>query len=348
MKVDSLGYVANVHDAGRLAQAAERLPYDGWWAPETQADPFLACSVAAQHTERVEIGTAVAVAFARNPMTVALQANDLQLLSGGRFVLGLGSQIKPHVTRRYSMPWSHPARRMREFVLAIRAIWRAWETGERLRFRGEFYRHTLMTPFFDPGPNPHGNPKILLAAVGPLMTEVAGEVADGLICHRFSTERHLREVTLPALERGAARAGRDLADFELVAPGFVVAADTERERAEGLDFVREQIGFYGSTPAYRGVLEVHGWGDLHDELNALANTGEWDRLASVIDDEVLEAFGIVGTPEEVAAEARRRYAGVVTRLPLPVPDGADPDRWAGVFEELRRPAEPLAAAGRRA
>jgi probable F420-dependent oxidoreductase len=336
MKIDALGYVSNAHDAGRSAEAAEHLAYDGWWAPETQADVFLSSSIAVQRTGRIEVGTGIAVAFARSPMTVAIQANDLQLLSGGRFLLGLGSQIKPHITKRYSMPWSHPARRMREFILAVRAIWKAWESGGGLRFRGEFYKHTLMPPFFDPGPNPEGNPPIILAAVGPLMTEVAGEVADGLFCHRFSTERYLREVTLPALERGAAKAGRDLAGFEIVAPGFVVAGDSADERSAGLDSAREQLGFYGSTPAYRPVLELHGWGELQDELNALARSGDWDRLASVIDDSVLEAFGIIGTPEEAVAEIKRRYGDVATRIAVPVPDRADPARWAPVFEELRR------------
>src|SRR5579884_266331 len=208
MKVDAMVYVSAAPDAGPAAAAAERFGYDGFWTTETQADSLIACAVAAPATERVDIGTGIAVAFARNTMTVAVQANDLQLISRGRFLLGLGSQVRAHIQRRYSMPWSHPAPRMREFILAIRAIWKAWETGEKLDFRGDFYQHTLMTPFFNPGPNPHGNPKIILAAVGPKMAEVAGEVADGAFCHVLGSERYLREVTLPALERGAARAGR--------------------------------------------------------------------------------------------------------------------------------------------
>ena len=251
MQIDSMAYLSTVTRGGELGEQAEDFGYDHWWAPETEADAFLSCAVAAEHTSTIGLGTGIAVAFARNPMTVAIQANDLQVLSGGRFVLGLGSQIKPHIERRFSMPWSHPAPRMREFILAIRAIWRAWETDEKLDFSGDFYSHTLMTPAFSPGPNPHGNPKILLAAVGPKMTEVAGEVADGIFCHGFCTERYLREVTLPALERGAARAGRTLEGFEITAPGFVVARDGEEEIAAGIEFARMQIGFYGSTPAYR-------------------------------------------------------------------------------------------------
>jgi probable F420-dependent oxidoreductase len=335
MRVDAVGYLQKAQDAGPQSAAAERLGYDGWWAPETQADVFISCAVAALGTERIRIHTGIAVAFARNPMSIAYQANDLQLLSGGRFTLGLGSQVKPHITRRFSMEYSRPAARMREYILAMRAIWRAWETNERLDFRGEFYTHTLMTPFFDPGPNPHGNPQVLLAAVGPLMTEVAGEVADGVVCHGFSTERYLREVTLPALRRGAAKADRDLDGFEINAPGFVVAADTEEEMAAGIAEVRRQVGFYGSTPAYRGVLELHGWGGLGDELTELSKRGDWGGLSTLIDEEMLHTFAVIGTPDEVVAELKRRYGDVATRVLLPVPAGADPERWQPVVEALR-------------
>ena len=192
--------------SGVVAQAgeAEAAGYDGIWSAEVNHDPFLPLVLAAEHTERIQVGTGIAVAFARNPMTVAATANDLQTLSEGRFLLGLGSQIKPHIEKRFSMPWSHPAPRMREFILAVRAIWASWADGSRLAFRGEYYRHVLMTPMFDPGPNPWGNPPIFLAGVGSLMTQTAGEVADGVLVHAFTTERYLREVTLPAVERGLA------------------------------------------------------------------------------------------------------------------------------------------------
>ena len=337
MQVDSGGYAASVDEAARAAMRAEGLGYDGWWAVETKHDPFLGCAVAAERTGHVTVGTGIAVAFARNPMTVALQANDIQALSDGRFMLGLGSQIKPHITKRYSMEWSHPAPRMREFVLAVRAIWEAWATGSPLDFRGDFYSHTLMTPFFDPGPNPHGPPKIIMAAVGPLMTAAAGEVADGVFCHGFSTELYVREATLPALRRGAEKAGRDLEGFEIGAPAMVVAADTDDQLEAGIAAVRQQIGFYGSTPAYRPVLELHGWGELQDELNALTKRGAWDEIAGLIDDEMLHTFAIVGTPEEAIEEARRRYGDVATRISISVPEGGDPDRWRGLFERLREP-----------
>ncbi len=338
MKVDASGYTPTVDAAGMAAAEAESWGYDGWWAVETQVDAFLSAAIAAERTDRVEIGTGIAVAFARNPMTVAVQANDLQALSGGRFVLGLGSQIKPHITRRYSMEWSHPAARMREFVLAIRAIWSAWETGEQLDFRGEFYTHTLMTPFFNPGPNPHGNPKIVLAGVGPLMTEAAGEVADGFLCHGFSTERYVREVTIPALQRGREKADRSADGFEISAPAFVVTGDTDAQIADGIAAVKQQIGFYGSTPAYRPVLELHGWQDLHDELNQLTKRGAWDQLADAIDDDVVSAFAVVGTAEEAIAELARRYGDLATRVTLRVPEGYDRDRWDGLLSALRADA----------
>src|SRR5688500_1849130 len=213
MKVD--GGIGGFDNAAQMAQMQEDLGFDGLWSVETGHDPFLPLLLAAQETERVELGTGIAVAFARNPMTLAHIAWDLQAASQGRFILGLGSQIKPHITKRFSMPWSSPAARMREMILAIRAIWAAWNDGTKLDFQGDFYTHTLMTPFFNPGPNPHGNAKIFLAGVGEKMTEAAGEVADGFLCHGFTTERYLREITLPALERGAARAGRPVDQIEV-------------------------------------------------------------------------------------------------------------------------------------
>jgi probable F420-dependent oxidoreductase len=335
MKVDAGQYAPSVDAAANAAVAAERDGYDGWWTFETQIDPFLGCAVAAERTERVDIGTSIVVAFARNPMTVALQANDVQALSGDRFTLGLGSQIKPHITRRYSMPWSHPAPRMREFILAIRAIWECWATDGKLDFHGDFYSHTLMAPFFNPGPNPHGNPRIMLAAVGPLMTQAAGEVADGILIHAFSTERYLREATLPALEKGFAKAGRTREGFEITAPAFIVARDTEEEIAEGVALVKQQIAFYGSTPAYRPVLDLHGWGNLQEELLAMTKRGEWDRMGELIDDELLHTFAVVGTPEDAIAEVKRRYGDICTRITLTLPQDRDEGRWQALFDALR-------------
>jgi probable F420-dependent oxidoreductase len=300
------------------------------WTSEIKHDPFVALGLAAVATDTIELGTAIALAFARNPMSLAVQANDVQLLSNGRLLLGLGSQIRPHITRRFSMPWSHPAPRMREFILALQAIWSCWNDGTKLEFRGEFYKHTLMTPFFNPGPNPHGAPKVLLAGVGEAMTAVAGEVADGFLCHGFTTERYLREVTMPAL----ARHGR-LDGFEVVGSPFVVTGRTEEELEAASRGVREQIAFYGSTPAYRPVLELHGWAGLGDQLHELSLQGRWQEMGTIIDDDVLDAFAVVAEPGAVADELLRRYGDLMTRMTLYLPYAADPAVVAEVVAGLR-------------
>jgi len=326
-------------DLAALAQTArdlEEVGYDGVQTAETNHDPFLPLVVAAEHTERLELSTSIAVAFARNPMTLANVAYDLQAFSKGRFTLGLGSQIKPHIEKRISMPWSHPAARMRELVQAIRAIWASWETGEKLDFRGEFYRHTLMTPMFNPGPNPSGPPKIVLAAVGEKMTEVAGEVADGMILHGFTTERYVREVTLPALQRGWERVGKTRADFQLSGPLFVVTGATEQDFEKARQGTKQQIAFYGSTPAYRAVLELHGWGDLQDELNRLSKQGEWAKMGELIDDDVLETFAVVAEPEDIAKRLLARYGDLVDRLSFYAPYKSDPNRWKAVLAGFKQ------------
>jgi probable F420-dependent oxidoreductase len=337
VKVDA-GLGLDLRDAPRSAAASEAAGYSGVWTAETAHDPFFPLLLAAGHTSSIELGTSIAVAFARNPMTLANVGWDLQAYSRGRFILGLGSQIKPHITKRFSMEWSRPAARMREMILAIRAIWDCWSNGTPLQFRGEFYTHTLMTPFFTPDRRDLadvGHPRIFLAGVGELMTEVAGEVCDGFICHGFTTERYLREVTIPALERGRARAGKSMDGFEIVGPSFVVTGTDEAEMAAASSATRQQIAFYGSTPAYRGVLELHGWGELQDELNGLSKKGEWKKMGESIDDEVLDAFAVVGAPEEIAPELGRRYGDVISRITFYAPYASDPDRWARVLADLR-------------
>lgn len=321
--------------AADKAHEMEAAGYDGLWTAETSHDPFFPLLLAAQGTERAELGTGIAVAFARNPMILANIGYDLQSYSKGRFILGLGSQIEAHITRRFSMPWSQPAARMRELIVATRAIWEAWNTGTKLDFRGDFYTHTLMTPFFDPGPNPYGVPKVFLAAVGEKMTEVAGEVCDGILCHGFTTEQYLRERTIPALERGLARQGRALADFERSLPCFVVTGTTDEEWAASERGVREQIAFYGSTPAYRPVLELHGWGDLQPELNRLSKEGKWKEMGTLIDDEILRTFAVVAEPAQLAAGIKERFGDLVTRVMFYAPYQADPDTWLPVLAELK-------------
>ena len=337
MKVDgSLG--SNLHGAGAQARELEAAGYSGAWTAETAHDPFFPLLLGAEHTESLELGTSIAVAFARNPMTLANIGWDLQAYSRGRFILGLGSQIKPHITKRFSMEWSHPAPRMREMILAIRAIWDTWENGTPLAFRGDFYTHTLMTPFFTPERAElagFGVPKIFLAGVGELMTEVAGEVCDGFICHGFTTERYLREVTIPALARGRAKAGKTMEGFEIIGPSFIVTGSDEQQMEAAAKGTRQQIAFYGSTPAYRGVLDLHGWGDLQDELNTLSKRGEWEAMGDLITPEVLEAFAVVGTPETVAPELHKRYGDVIQRISFYAPYKSDPERWAHVLSDLR-------------
>jgi probable F420-dependent oxidoreductase len=337
MKVDG-GISPNLHETIASVREAEAAGYAGAWTAETSHDPFLPLLLAAEHSSSLELGTSIAVAFARSPMTLANTAWDLQAYSQGRFILGLGSQIKPHITKRFSMPWSKPAARMREMVLAIRAIWDCWLTGSQLDFRGEFYTHTLMTPFFTPAASDlagFGPPRIFLAGVGELMTEVAGEVCDGFICHGFTTEKYLREVTIPALERGRARVGKTLDGFEIVGPSFVVTGNNDQELSAAAAGTRQQIAFYGSTPAYRPVLDLHGWGDLQDRLNSLSKVGKWAEMGNLITDEVLETFAVVGEPESIAPELHKRYGDVIQRISFYAPYKSDPERWSKVMSALQ-------------
>ncbi len=325
---DSLGAAAET-------ERLEALGYDGAFTFEGPHDPFFPLVLASQRTERIELYTAVAIGFARNPMLLANIGWDLQTLSKGRFLLGLGTQIRPHIEKRFSMPWSKPASRMREMVLAIKEIWRNWAEGGRLEFRGEFYRHTLMTPIFSPGPNPFGNPPIFLAGVGPRMTEVAGEVADGFFVHPFHSRRSLLENTLPALERGLAASGRRRGDLEIIAATLTVTADGEEAFERSKLAARKQLAFYGSTPAYRPTLDCHGWGDLHLELNRLSKQGRWDDMTDLVPDEVLEAIAVVGPRSEIAAKLEARLEGIADGVSLTHNRAPDPSHWADVVAALK-------------
>ena len=322
-------------DITKAATTLERRGYDCCSTAEINHDPFLPVVLAAEHTTTIELGTSIAVAFARNPMTVANVGWDLQAYSRGRFLLGLGSQVQAHIEKRFSMPWSQPVRRMREFVLALQEIWSCWRDGTKLSFEGDFYTHKLMTPMFTPEPQPYDFPKILVAAVGEAMTEMCGEVADGMLAHAFTTKRYLEEVTTPALLRGMQRSGRQRSDFQLSAPVFVVTGYNEAELAAGSVGTRKQIAFYGSTPAYRKVLELHGWEDLHTELHRLSRAGEWDAMGSLIDDEILEAFAVVAPLEEVADKIRDRCDGVIDRVLVGFPSSVPEDTVSAVLQELR-------------
>lgn len=340
MRVDGKLVPTSITQIGEAARSHERDGYSGLWSSESKHDPFLPLMIAAEHTSELELGTSIAVAFARTPMTLAYSSWDLQNYTGGRFVLGLGSQVKPHIERRFSMEWSKPAGRMRELVNAIRAIWDSWEHSTRLDFEGEFYRHTLMTPFFSPGPNPHGLPKVVVAAVGEAMCEVSGEVCDGIFLHGFTTDRYIREVTLPAVQRGLDKTGRAREGFEVFGLPLTATGPDDESFEKAIKACRNQIAFYGSTPTYLGVLELHGWGDLGRDLHTMSRTGDphrWDKMGDLVDDDVLNAFAVVGRPDDIAATITRRFDGVMDRFQFYAPYPHDPAMWAPIITQLSAP-----------
>jgi probable F420-dependent oxidoreductase len=329
-------------DIAEMALELEAAGHDGLLLSETSHDPFVGLAAASQRTSGLELSTGVAIAFARNPMSTAIVANDLQLLAKGRFSLGMGSQLKMHITRRFGMPWSDPVERMREYVMAMRAIWRSFATGERLRFRGDFYRHTLIEPFYDPGPNPYGNPPVLLGGVGDKMTEMAGEIGDGFMAHSITTRRFLDEVTLPALRRGRKEAGKSMAGFGLHVMPMVATGGNEAELSAAIRTAREQIAFYTATPTYARLLKLHGYAEVWDELHRLATRGRTDEMPSVIDDSVLDTFAIVGEPRDVAAKIHDRFGDVASSIAFYQMGVTDPRHWVPVCEALRA-QEPAAS-----
>jgi probable F420-dependent oxidoreductase len=337
-KVIPPGTTLSMTEITALAVHAERQGWDGLWTSEAKHDPFLPLLLAAEHSQRLTLGTSIAVAFARSPMTIAHSAHDLQRLSGGRFILGLGSQVQAHVVRRFSMTWDSPVARMKDFIRAVRAIWSAWQTGERLNYRGEFYSHTLMTPFFDPGPLDCAPPPIHLAVVGPAMTRAAGEVADGVILHGFTTPRYIREVTRPALREGVLAAGRLDTDVSASVMAFVCTGRDDAEIAAAVQAVKEQIGFYGSTPAYRGVMDLHGWGEAAEQLSAMARRGgdAWSRLGEVVTDDMVREFAVVADLDTVGTAIRERFTGLVDRVSFYTPYDLADDVADRVAADVRR------------
>jgi probable F420-dependent oxidoreductase len=309
------------HEARRL----EALGYDGLRLAELNHDPFMPLAIAAEHTQRIELVTSVAVAFSRNPMSMAIQAHDLNAFSKGRLVLGLGSQVKPHIERRFSMPWHKAARQMREFIDAMNAIFDCWYEGAHLHFVGEYYQHTLMPGTFRPENTEGPRPRIVLSATGPLMTRVAAEVADGMIMHPFSSETYMREVTIPAIEEGLQKRGRALGDFELDYAPMIATGATEETLERAVAAVRDRIAFYGCTVAYRPVLEIHGWGDLQDELIQLNRQHQTAEMAALITDEMVETIAIVGEPAHVVEQMKARFGGLIQRTGFVAPGLADDD-----------------------
>ena len=312
MKID--GHLTpDWHSSPAHVKKMEAQGFDRVGTAEMNHDPFMPLLLAAEHSETIEVGTGIAVAFARSPMILANIGHDLNSYSKGRFVMGLGSQIRPHITKRFSMPWGAPAPQMKELVQAMRAIWANWYEGEPLRFEGKYYNHTLMTPAFTPEDKEYGAPKVTLAAVGPIMTEVAGEVADGLIIHPFSNEKYIREVTLPAIDRGLAKSGRSREDFEIAYTPFIVSGKDEETFEKSKLEAKNRIAFYGSTPAYKNVLAVHGWGDMQFELNKLSKEGKWAEMGEMITDDILNVMGVMGEPSGIVAEIQSRYGDFTDR-----------------------------------
>lgn len=309
--------------------------FDAILTNESKHDPFVLGSIAALQTSKAEIMSYITVAFARTPMLCAHSANDLNQLSKGRFTLGLGSQIKPHIERRYNMPWSNPAPRMKEYIQAMHAIWDSWYEGKKLDFKGEFYSHTLMTPEFTPPELDIGRPKVHLGAVGPYMTKVAGEVADGLITHSFTTPSYMKNVTLPTIDAAVAGRAMDRKDFQVTTVPFVATGETEESLKEAIHFWRRKVAFYCSTPAYRPVLEHHGWGELNDILHPMSREGKWEEMRDVIDDEVLHTFVTVGTSKEIVPELRKRFGDLCDRISVRFGDDISTERLAEAIKELQ-------------
>lgn len=301
-------------ETGTIARAAEDLGCGALWASETKRNPFIQLALAAQATSRIDLGTGIAIAFPRSPTVAAHAAWDLAALSGGRFILGLGTQVQAHIERRFGITWDAPVPRLREYVAAVRALWRSWQDGIPLRVEGRFYRLSLMTPFFNPGPIPHPTIPVYIAGVNPLLCRLAGEIAEGFHVHPFHTVLYLRTVVLPNIMEGLRAAGKTRADIRLYAPVFAAPGETAEEIRASAELARRAIAFYASTPSYRIVLDTHGWGDVADRLRNLAAQRRWDDLPAEVPDEMFDAIVVSGSWETVGAELRRRYEGLLDRV----------------------------------
>ena len=334
MKVDAEVAVGEPAEVAGLARKAEEFGFDCFWVNETKHDPFVQLAVAAGSTEKITLGTSIAVAFSRSPTTLAYAAWDLQSLSGGRVILGLGSQVKGHIERRFGMKWESPAPKMRDEILAIRAVWKSWQEGTKLDFDGRFFHLDLMSPFFNPGSIPNPSIPVYVAGVNAGMCKVAGEVAEGLHVHPLHTVRYLKEVINPALEAGAAKVGRKRSEIAVAASIFAAVGDTDMEIGSVREAYREQIAFYASTRSYRRVMELHGWEDVADRLRRRSMEGDWKGMPTEVPDEILDEFVVEGTWEDVGEAITRKYGDLVDRVRLYLPfDGED--RWRTLIAGLR-------------
>jgi probable F420-dependent oxidoreductase len=344
LKLDTGLQTSSYKDIPEAAREAEALGFAGLWTAETQHDPFLPLAVAATATERIQLGTAIAVAFPRAPMAVAETAWDLAANSGGRFILGLGTQVKGHNERRFSVPWTPPGPRLRDYLRCLRAIFTYWQNGSRGQpnFTSEHYQFRLSSPFFSPEPLPapyvdgHGEMRgvpIYIAAVNDYLVRLAGELCDGIHIHPFHSARYLTDIVMPNLEKGAAKTGRTVADVERATTAFVIMGDTEEERARAREGVRQQISFYASTRTYHEVLAVHGWGDVSAQLNEMSNKGQWGEMRRLITDEMLDVYAVEGTAEEIPSLLHQKYDGLLTRASfyMPYQGAGDTGVWQRVL-----------------
>jgi probable F420-dependent oxidoreductase len=324
----------DLNGMGDYARKVEAMGFDCLWSSETQHDPFLPLAIAAGTTSRIKLGTAIAVAFPRSPMILAYIAWDLQAASGGRFILGLGTQVKGHNERRFSVKWEAPGPRLREVILALRATWDCWQNGTKLNFKGQFYRFDLMTPFFSPGPIQHPRIPIYIAGVNRYMCGLAGELCDGLHVHPFNSPKYLRELVHPAVEEGLAKSGRKRSDFTYATSLFAVVGDTEQGLANARQSVKQQIAFYASTRTYEPVLAAHGWQDLTPKLHRKSVEGDWQGMADLITDEMVDTYAVTGSYETIARRIQERYAGLLDRVSLyqPYQPNLGDPRWPALVK----------------
>ena len=319
MKFEATIMPEKLNDIPELAKQIEDLGFETFWTPETNHNPFLPLSLAAYATSKMELGTAIAVAFPRSPMTTAYVAWDLAQQSNGRFILGLGTQIKAHIVRRFSTEWGSPGPRLRDYILAMRAIWHSWQNNEQLKYEGEFYKHTLMSPFFQPPPIEHPNIPVYIAGVNEYLTQLSGEIADGFHAHPFSTPSYLKNVIMKNIETGATKAGRSLDDVDITCSIFVAAGNTQEEIDNAKILAKSQVAFYASTPSYKAVLEHHGIGDLQPKLRELTREGKWAEMYEHVPDEFFDQMCVSGSFEDIPHIVKERYDGILDRVSYYIP-----------------------------
>ncbi len=338
-KVVTTARFNNLKELPEAAKRAERLGYDTLHVGEHQHNAFLPLLLAAEHTQRIHVATNVAIAFARSPMVTAYAAWDLQGYSGGRFELGLGTQVKAHITRRFGMEWGRPVGRLKDYILALRDIFACWQNGTKLDHQGEFYNLTLMIPYFSPGPVQNPQIPFFISAVGPQMCKLAGQVCDGISPHHFHTVKYLQDVVFPTFKAGAESAGRDVKTLDFKVGVLLASGDTEEELGKGRQRLRKDISFYASTPAYRGVLDAHGWTDLGEKLHLMSREGKWEAMAQEIPADIVEEFAVVAKYDDLAKVIKKRYKNLATAINLTLPASAniEEERLASIIKEIKSP-----------